>query len=293
MNILSRKINFSINSFFITYHLLFYIICFLTIFLNSISSINLTILFEKDIFADLYKVMDALKIIHCWPENNTYDEKTLGINFLPPFTILIYTFFAYIIKILNLNNLIFYLILISFVFISLYNLLKNKFSKLILFLILSTYPFLFTIQRGNFSLLVFLFLIATFVYRNNRNKSLFFLALAVCIKITPIIFFIPLLVGNRPKIIIHKILIFLLFMILINILSILIVSIVVTNDIYDFKLFFVSQYNYSKVMISNNQGLNYGNSLYMMIKVILNKYFSSNIIKDLYFITSPYLVSFC
>jgi hypothetical protein len=291
MFIFSNKIN-SLKYFFIFYHKIFYMICLTFIFINAISGNSFIILNENDIFADFFKVMDSLKIINCWDGYNPYLNNDLGLNFLPPFSIFLYSFFATLIKLTSIRYKYFYFIFLISIFLSLFTLLKNRLSGKDFLLLLFTYPILINIQRGNFAILVFLFLLAAFIHKENKYKSMFFLSLSICIKITPFIFILPLLIGDTFNNILKKILLIIIFIIFINYISIVYINYLSLNDIYNYKLFFTSQFKYSKLMIENNGGLNFGNSFYMPFKFILSKYFSNSVSLNKLLNFSPYSISF-
>src|SRR5437763_15503063 len=96
----------NISSFLKTTFLFVLIACFFNTIATSLgfSFPYNTFLFKpEDIFADFFKVMDALKITDTWSGPNFYDE--IGINFLPPFAISIYTAVALMINHYYLNKL--------------------------------------------------------------------------------------------------------------------------------------------------------------------------------------------
>lgn len=80
-------------------------------------------------------------------------------------------------------------------------------------------------------------------------------------------------------------------MLLINYISIFCINHLLENDIYNYKFFFTSQLKYSNLMIENNGGLNFGNSIYVPIKFILSNYFSKNLYSINFLNYSPYIIS--
>ena len=286
----NNKVN-SLKKFLTFYHIFFYVICFTFILITSITGKYFIVIFAHDIFADFFKVMGGLRIIDCWNGENPYLDINLGINFLPPFSIFLYSFFATFIKYSSIKYIYFYFIFLVIIFYSFFVLQKNRISGKVFLLMVFTYPFLINIQRGNFAILVFLFLFSSYLHKRNIFKSIFFLALAICIKITPIVFIIPLLIGESKVNIIRKLILLIIFIFLINCVSIIIVDYLLLNDIYNYKLFFISQAKYTKLMIENNGGLNYGNSIYMPVKFIIQKYFSNSIFNFKFSQFSPYVIS--
>ena len=285
------KLN-TLKNVFTSYHILFYLICFVFILLDSITGRNFVILYQNDKFGDLFKVMDTLKIIKCWNGDNPYLDNNLGINFLPPFTILLYSFFALFINYFKIKYLYFYLLFLFIIFFTLFYLLKKRLTVKVFLLLILTYPFLFTIQRGNFAILVFLFLIISYVYNKQIILSIFFLSLAISLKITPIIFILPLLFKQNIIVIIKKLFLLIILTFTINFTSIQILNKLLSIETYNYQIFFKSQAKYSKIMIENNGGLNYGNSLYMPIKYFISNISNNNSYNHYFLDFNPYLICF-
>lgn len=225
----------------------------------------------EDIFADFFKVIDALKITDTWSGENFYDQ--IGINFLPPFAMSIYTIVALMIKHLYLNKITVYLLVFI---VPLILLLKS--SALFInkskywFLILFSYPVLQILTRGNLAGLVFVFLAFYILNIKNIYVSMFFLALAVSIKITPVIFIAYFFVSHITDVkkIIKGALFFLIFLFVINLLSIMLLNNTVSKAIYDPSAFFSSLRVYEKIMVYGLGGLIFGSSFYMAFRLFID-----------------------
>ena len=293
------SIKLSVNNFFrisnrrdfvTKYLFLFSSSCFLNILLNAFFNFKLSIFYPNDQFADLLKVADALNIVDCWKGLSIYH--TIGINFLPPFSIFLYSLFSLSYKYLSLNLAPnqFYLVLIfiSLLFFVLFFINTLKIRQYNLFFLIS-YPFLFSLERGNFSFLVFFLLLFSIYYRKNSTLSIFLLSLAISIKLTPIIFFIVLIHKNSINQIFKKTTKLFLFLFLINLVSIYSISYLLDQYAYNFLNFFSEQKFYENLMIRNLGGLNYSNSIYMPIYA-LTKIRNYQLLDSLFSI-SPYIIS--
>jgi hypothetical protein len=278
------------KDFITKYLIVFWSFCFLNILLNAFFNIKLTIFFTNDQFADLLKVADTLKIVDCWYGLNPYD--TIGINYLPPFSIFLYSLFTFTFKYLsfNLSPNQFYLLLIfifffffAFIFTKIFNI--RKYNLLFLF----SYPFLFSLERGNFALIVFLLLLFSIYFKKNNKISIFLLSLAVSIKLTPIIFFLILIHDNSIHQIVRKLFLLCFYLLVINLISIYSLSFFLDQYSYSVLNFFSEQIIYENLMIRNLGGLSYGNSIYMPIYVITK--ILKNPFLDSFFSLSPYFIS--
>lgn len=264
----------NINSFLKT---LFFFVLIACLFNTIATSVGFTypyntFLFDpEDIFADFFKVMDALKIADIWSGPNFYDQ--IGINFLPPFAMSIYAAIAILIKHFYLNKLTAFILVFI---VPLILLLKNsKFftnKSKYWFLILFTYPLLQILTRANLAGLVFVFLAFYILHIRNLYISMFFLALAVSIKITPIIFIAYFIVAHLSDIkkIIKGIVFFFIFLFIINLLSIVFLNTTVSKTVYDSFAFFTSLKVYEKVMVYGLGGLVFGSSFYMAFRFFID-----------------------
>ena len=226
-------------------------------------------------FNDFFEVMNYVGITHTWDLPSIYAEK--GINFLPPFCISIYAACALTIKFLHVNKYIVFLIVF---FVPLWIVLKN--SNLFAnksrywFLILFSYPILFVVTRGNIAILVFLFLVLSILYADKIALSMLFLAIAVSIKVTPVIFiiyFVARYINNKKKIV-ASLLLFVVFLFLLNYLSVIFIAKAVPAAAYNSYNFFHSIAIYDSWMLYKFGGLGYCSSFYLPFRFIAYKAYS-------------------
>ncbi len=223
-------------------------------------------------FNDFFEVMNYLHITKTWDLPSIYAIK--GINFLPPFCISIYAACALIIKYSKISKWIIFLIVF---FVPLGIVLKK--SDLFVnkskywFLILFSYPILFVVTRGNVAILVFLFLVLSLLYADKIALSMLFLALAVSIKVTPVIFIIYFVAyyKNNIKKLCTTLLLFVAFLFLVNYLSIIFITKTVPATAYDPYNFFQSVKIYDSWMVYEFGGLGYCSSFYLPFRFIIYK----------------------
>lgn len=223
-------------------------------------------------FNDFFEVMHYVRIADTWSLPSIYAEK--GINFLPPFCITIYAVCALIIKYLHISKYIIFLIVF---FVPLIIILKksdlfaNK-SKY-WFLILFSYPILFVVTRGNIAILVFLFLVLSISYADKIALSMLFLALAVSIKVTPVIFiiyFVAYHIKNTKKLF-TSLALFAAFLFLVNFLSIVFLTKTLPVTVYNPYKFFESIKIYDSWMLYKFGGFAYCSSFYLPFRFIVYK----------------------
>ncbi len=223
-------------------------------------------------FNDFFEVMNFVGITHTWDLPSIYAEK--GINFLPPFCISIYAACALVIKYLKITKYIIFLIVF---FVPLAIVLKK--SDLFVnkskywFLILFSYPVLFVITRGNIAILVFLFLVLSVLYADKIALSMLFLAMAVSIKVTPIIFIIYFVAHyiNNIKKLFASLLLFFAFLFLLNYLSIIFIAKAVPAAAYNPYNFFKSIAIYDSWMLYKFGGFAYCSSFYLPFRFLAYK----------------------
>jgi hypothetical protein len=232
---------------------------------------NTFLFLPDDVFADFFKVMDALKIVKTWPGVNPYQQ--IGINHMPPFAISIYVCMAYSIKFLGFTKATAYSLI--FVLPLLILLLQSSFfsnKSRYWFLILFSYPVLIVLTRGNVAILVFVSL-AFFILRiENIVLSMLFLAVAASLKITPVIFIIYFLVYNLNnwKKLLGGLAFFVLFIAVINYVAVQLVSATVSPTVYNPLYFFSAIGKYENIYIEEFQGLGYGSSFYMAFRFVVH-----------------------
>lgn len=223
-------------------------------------------------FNDFFEVMHYVRIADTWHLPSIYAEK--GINFLPPFCISIYAACALLIKYLHINKYIIFLI-VFFVPLGIVlkksDLFANK-SKY-WFLILFSYPILFVVTRGNVAIFVFLFLVLSLLYVDKIMLSMLFLAMAVSIKVTPVIFIIYFIAyyKNNIKKLFTGLLLFVAFLFLINYLSVIFITKTVPASAYNPYNFFGSIKVYDSWMLYQFGGLGYCSSFYLPFRFLAYK----------------------
>jgi hypothetical protein len=288
-------IRFSIESsvnFLSKYFGSYLFICVLEYLISNFFNIKCAIFFQNDRFGDLLKVGDYLNIVDCWKAFNPY--KLFGINFLPPFTIIIYTFFLGIYK--PFLNLIqpgnFYLLLVILTYLIIWFNVKRSALPKHYFLFLFSFPILFTIERGNFAFFVFISVFLFIYFRKIEFVSMLFLAIAVSIKITPFIFVLLLFHGKNLKNGVYLLFKFLSILSILNFTSILFVNNFYKSNIYSASNFFGAQKIYEDIMITKFGGINFCSSFFMplyyffQIKAVKNQY------TDSLMSYNPYLIVF-
>jgi hypothetical protein len=167
------------------------------------------------------------------------------------------------------NSLISYLIITScaILFLVFYLIRDNSKSNSILNTLIFTFftfPFLFLVDRANFESFVFIFLLI-FIYLFSQKKytlSTIPLALAVSMKLFPILFLLLFIKNKLWK----QILISLLLMLSITTISLFILDLDINN--YFLQLSNNSSF-YTKYYVIGHGGLDYGHSLFGLFKVFL------------------------
>lgn len=223
-------------------------------------------------FNDFFEVMTYVGIIKVWDLPSIYAEK--GVNFLPPVCISFYAVCALIIKYLSINKYI--LFLIAYL-LPLAIILKKspKFANKskYWFLILFSYPILFVVTRGNVAIFVFLFLVLSILYADKIALSMLFLAMAVSIKVTPVIFIIYFIAyyRNNIKKLFTTLLLFVTFLFLVNYLAIVLLTNTVPATAYNPYNFFNSVKVYESFMLYKFGGLAWGSSFYMPLRFLASR----------------------
>ena len=216
----------------------------------------------KDRFGDFFKVIDAFNIVKIWPGDNPYEGATQ--IYARPFASLYYVLFGKLILQFGHQYLIYAALCFTFLIsIVLTSSIAGSNLKTI-FLALVSYPVIFAIDRGNFAIIVFLFLLIALITRRDF-LSTFLIAAAASLKITPLIFILPLLVREpitirRTVKIIAQTAIWLL---LINFFSAMILKQIFTTAQQGASELSDNLVLYTNTMITDMRGLGHGSSLYM------------------------------
>lgn len=246
-------------------------------------------------FSDFFEVMHYVRIVDTWDQFSIYDTK--GINYLPPFCMSIYAVCALIIKYLHIDK---YIILVIAFLVPLIIILK-KFDSFVnksryWFLIFFSYPILFVVTRGNVAIFVFLFLVLSILSADKIALSMLFLAIAVSIKVTPVIFIIYFVLHHKNNIkkLFASLLLFVAFLLLLNGLAIIFLTKTVSFAAYNPYNFFDSIKHYESFMLYKFVGLAYCSSFYLPFRFIAYKAYAHTHLSFFQFILNikPLLVNF-
>jgi hypothetical protein len=258
--------------------LLAFAVLYVNLVVNAICSFkglgypfNTFLIEPLDRFGDFFKVMDGLGIADTW---DGFNESFIYYEHLLPVSSTIYLGFA---KLINFTGGK-YFVLLGFYVSCLYCIYaiskKQGNHRQIFFFTLASYPVLFSMDRGNLAILVFTLLFFALTTKNILFSTLA-IALATSIKLTPIIFLVPL-VLDRPltlKWVIQVASLFFNWLILVNSIAIITNGIFLTPSVIDpFVLFGGPLRSYSQNHINTLVGLIYGSSLYMPTLYLTNKF---------------------
>lgn len=261
---------FKLLLFLLFSQLLFNLIC---IILGYGHPFNIFLFDPNDRFADILKTSDSFGISDTWQGDNTWYRPIL--NALPPLTLLIEISFGFIVKYTHINEFILLFLIYILIIFSIYKIIINKVDiseKKTLFLIcILNYGFIFFLDRGNSSILTVLFLILFLITIRNPKSSMLYLAICVCLKITPIYFFIIVLFFEKEK---FKFYLFYLsiYLLVINSIAYGLVHYfyaINLSEAYDLDTFLQGGKNYLQSYLYNGAGIAYGSSLITLISFIL------------------------
>jgi hypothetical protein len=186
-----------------------------------------------------------------------------------PFGNLIINFFC-LIKPLNLSLLLFQFISISSVFYYFFKSLQGKFdidsfTNSIIFCLFS-FPVLFLIDRANFESFVFVFM-GMFIYlyqKGEVNYSIIPLSLAISMKLFPIVFLVLLFSDRRY--------IQIIWTIILVVIATLASSLILNGSFSNYILQFSHDADfYQKAYVIGDKGLDFGHSLFGLIKCAVLK----------------------
>ena len=208
--------------------------------------------------------LDDFKNAYMYAEGfNPYSVITAQRNY-PPFGFLIIGLFTFIEK--NISFFIFetsfILFLLAYLYKSTLGLEKFTRMKNTFIIFFMSFPILFTLDRANFEIVVFMFLFL-FIYfyeRNKINTSVVFLAMAIAMKLFPLVFLVIFLSDKRYK----EVLITGGLVILLTLLSLLIFQGDVATNISHFAH---SLNLYNRDYVIGSGGFGYGHSLFGVLKL--------------------------
>jgi hypothetical protein len=213
-------------------------------------------------FSDFFQVVDGFGIVDIWGGPSTefiYYDHTL------PVVTTIYLLSAKLIQATgNQYFVLFLLFAVSFAVVFVVSKRRGN-SLLMTLLALCSYPVLMDVDRGNIAILVFAFLLVAMASERVMVSTLA-LALAASVKLTPIVFLIPFLLG-RPLTFrwVFKVLMLVAgWFVVINALVIAINGTVLSPHEYNPGVLFTRTIEYyNRWHVTTLEGLPYGSSLYM------------------------------
>lgn len=244
-------------------------VSFIVVTIEAFFGIRFDLFFPNDRFADFFKTIDGLHLAELWKEETIYDNGTT-LNFFPPLLVFLYFVFSKVLIVFNGSKLLTFFIYIFLPLCGLYLALKKEIKSVANpLLILISFPILFSVERANPALWVVALIFLSVLVRKNIFLSVFFLAIAVSLKITPIIFLFSI-ISKKRKELVFQILFFITFLLLINCSAIYFLSTTSVN--YNPHEFFDSLKFYENLYIRKFSGLNYGASFFMPIYFFISKF---------------------
>ncbi|HEY5824301.1 MAG TPA: glycosyltransferase family 87 protein [Cyclobacteriaceae bacterium] len=216
----------------------------------------------RDRFGDFFKVMDGLQIADTW---EGVKSDFIYYEHLLPFTAFTYMVFAKLIVLIG-NKFIVFAGLCVTIFGGIYFAARRAGNAWwITPLIILSYPMIFAIDRGNIATIVFLLLLLALV-SDHLALSTLAIAIATSLKLTPLIFLLPV-VLNYPingKIILKTLLLFFAWFVLVNLIALIMDSAFLTPAVQNpISPFLKTLGNYNTKHILSLEGLGFGSSLYM------------------------------
>jgi len=205
--------------------------------------------------------------------------------------VITYSFFTTIIKriffLIGTEISLMLFILSSLVFFTLINLKeigdkkldKSTVINIVIFSLLS-YPLLFTVNRGNMEIFVFflLYLFASYLSKKKFLTSAFFLSLAISMKLFPVVFLVVFLSFKKFRVFFFAC----LSTLLINLISYVTIFFQSSNIIKKMMSEYFASYtgSYMKAYAIDNRGLDFGHSLYGLLKLRIFSFYKSTSITD-------------
>jgi len=226
---------------------------------------NTFLFIPEDRFADFFKVIDAMNIVETWPGENPYDFYSYY-EYLLPFTATFYFVSAKLIQFIGSKYAVYnslYLIVVGIIF---FISRKSNNKNLWILIAILSYPFIYTYDRGNLAIVVFISLLIALSTKKLEISTLG-IAIATSIKLTPIIFLLPVLLQRNVSFLrIVKLMgLFLFWFLTINFISVQVNGHFLSPTVYD-PVFLVSSLlnSYSNSAVNQMIGLPYNSSFYML-----------------------------
>lgn len=231
---------------------------------------NSFLITPDDRFGDFFKVIDGFQIADTWEGLNVdfvYYEHIL------PFPATLFFTFANLIQLVG-NKYVVSIFLCLLIFGGIYLIARKVGNdRSAVFFTLVSYPMIFALDRGNIAIVVFFFLLLALTTEKVMLSTLA-LALAVSVKLIPVIFVLPILLSKplSVKWIGKVFLLFLGWILLINFISIQFNGYFLTPSIFDPIVLFTKIIStYTDTHVRPMAGLGYGSSLYMVITYVAYK----------------------
>ncbi len=219
-----------------------------------------------DRFGDFFKSIDLFQIVTTWEGPDPLDPRS-GLAGRP--FVNVYNFTLANLILFTSNK---YFILCSFFIVCLgafvYVAKKAGNSFTVIFFALVSYPIIFVLDRGNFALLVFVLLLIALA-SDNVLFSTFLIGICTALRLTPIVFTIPILVKEplTLKRLATVISLSLIWFLVINDLSIWFIRNIIINESYDPVAIMAREMeNYNRNYILSYDGLPYSSSFFLPFK---------------------------
>ncbi len=231
---------------------------------------NTFLLSPIDRFGDLFQALDGFNIVDTW--GGEQFEFVYYKNLLP-LSASLYFITGKFIQLAGNKYVVlslYYLTILGSTFF-----IAKKFSNSFIVIILSllSYPMIFALDRGNIAMVVFL-LILIAVSTGSIFLSTLAVALATSIKLTPIIFLVPVLLSQKFswRWGVQVLSLFIGWFIIITLVCVQVNGRVLTPSSFDpFFLFTQPLSSYAQNHVSKMAGLGYGSSLYMPMTYLTGK----------------------
>jgi hypothetical protein len=246
------------------------IICLFNGYVFDLNFPNDTFLFSpKDRFADFLKFMDNFKIVDTWPNDFDYDGAFFP--YTMPLSSLFYVFFSYVIKLFEHPIIVYFGYILSLLFIYFICLKSIGHTYTSIGLSILTYPMIFCIDRGNYAILIVILIMLALTMKS-KLSSIVLISIATLLRITPFIYFLPLILKSKYsfKSVFLFCLVFILSLISFHYLALFILDNTLNNQFNSAQNLFSGLDVYQKNYIERLDGLQYGSSLYMPFRYVMD-----------------------
>ena len=222
-------------------------------------------------FGDLFRGVDGFGIVDTW-EGIQNDFKYF--EHLLPLSATCYFIIAKLIFLLGNKYVTLFLVyLIAIEFIIQISKKSGNTNRIIL-LALFSYPMIFAMDRGNIAIFVFLLLLFALT-TDNIVLSTLAIAVATSMKITPVIFIVPVLLSRQLSLkwVVSSVLLLFAWIGIVNFLVIQFNGNFIPPRVFDLNVLLSGPLNsYDKNHVSSMQGLGFGSSLFMPLLYLATKF---------------------